>query len=147
MLETLRERLLSVQQDFTSGWVVPPGPWGRQGGRGSVVRAEQDAGAGESGWPGAERGSGTEEEEESAEAGPRPSLLQQGRGAGAAVPACRWWAGNRGTGARRGWEGSGRPGLEERNRPLLGERAKIRLGSMDEPECFMRRLTSGSELT
>lgn len=49
MLETLRERLLSVQQDFTSGWVVPPGPWGRQGGRGSVVRAEQDAGAGESG--------------------------------------------------------------------------------------------------
>lgn len=23
MLETLRERLLSVQQDFTSGWVAP----------------------------------------------------------------------------------------------------------------------------
>lgn len=41
MLETLRERLLSVQQDFTSGWVAPPEPWGRRCGRGPLVRAEQ----------------------------------------------------------------------------------------------------------
>lgn len=43
MLETLRERLLSVQQDFTSGWVVPPGPWGRQG-IGSESRAGRGGG-------------------------------------------------------------------------------------------------------
>ena len=44
MLETLRERLLSVQQDFTSGWVAPPEPWGRQCGREPLVRAEQGGG-------------------------------------------------------------------------------------------------------
>lgn len=31
MLETLRERLLSVQQDFTSGWVAPIVPGGVAG--------------------------------------------------------------------------------------------------------------------
>lgn len=33
MLETLRERLLSVQQDLTAGWVSPAAPQGWRGQR------------------------------------------------------------------------------------------------------------------
>lgn len=85
MLETLRERLLSVQQDFTSGWVAPPEPWGRRCGRGPLVRAEQGgggeqvtgcwAGEREGGRGGGERGGG-------AAAFPPPARAR-GRGCGA----------------------------------------------------------------
>lgn len=162
MLETLRERLLSVQQDFTSGWVAPPEPWGRRCGRGPLVRAEQGgggeqvtgcwAGEREGGRGGGERGGG-------AAAFPPPARAR-GRGCGAfrSLPAAggpvspragRAGAGKWGEGAPRGREGSGGPGGGggEEETAVCTERVKICLGSMDAPECFMRRLTSGSELT
>lgn len=49
MLETLRERLLSVQQDFTSGWVapiVPGGVAGPQPGRGEGEAGDREGGRG-----------------------------------------------------------------------------------------------------
>lgn len=133
MLETLRERLLSVQQDFTSGWVAPPEPWGRQCGREPLVRAEQGgggeqvtgcwAGEREGGRGGGERGGG-------AAAFPPPARAR-GRGCGAfrSLPAAggpvspragRAGAGKWGEGA--GKAAAGRGEGEERKRPLFAQR-------------------------
>lgn len=72
------------------------------------------------------------------------------------LAACCWRAGEPQGGPGRcrevrgrGREGSGGPGGGggEEETAVCTERVKICLGSMDAPECFMRRLTSGSELT